>query len=79
MTDRLVIEIAGNLPDEGKYGILAKAEFAAKECAETLTEDHGLVLSVSVRAVRPSKKSAAPIVQATTLASEPMRQRPAAE
>lgn len=62
MTDRLHIEISGNLPDAGKYAILASAEEAMKETAAALATKHeGLALSVSVRAVRPGKKTAAEV------------------
>ena len=65
MTDRLHIEISGNLPDAGKYAILASAEEAMKETAAALAIKHeGLTLSVSVRAVRPGKKTGAPEVRA---------------
>lgn len=61
MTDRLHIEITGDLPDAGKFGILASAEAIAQTVAGQLEECHaGLKLTVSVKAVRPSKKSAAP-------------------
>lgn len=73
MTERLVIEITGDLPDAGKYAILADAEQLAGDYAHALEDKHkGLILKVSVKAVRPGKKPAAPIVQATTLAPEPV-------
>jgi hypothetical protein len=61
MTDRLQIEITGDLPDAGKFAILASAEDHAKEFAASLAAKHpGVTLSVSVKAIRPGKKTAAP-------------------
>jgi hypothetical protein len=63
MTDRLVIEITGELPDAGKFGILAYAEEGAKTFAADLIQVYkDLELRVSVKAVRPGKKSAAQAV-----------------
>lgn len=59
--DRLQIEITGNLPDDGKFAILAVAEERAKELAAELSDEHKLDLSVSVRAVRPGKKGPAAV------------------
>lgn len=59
MTDRLQIEISGELPDDGKYAILASAEEAARKFAGDLATGHGIALTVSVKSVRPGKKSAA--------------------
>lgn len=65
MTDRLVIEISGALPEDGKFAILASAEETVKETVATLAAKHeGLTLSGSVRAVRPGKKAAAPASEA---------------
>ena len=36
MTERLQIEITGDLPDAGKYSILASAESHAKDFAKAL-------------------------------------------
>jgi len=60
MTDRLVIEITGTLPDKGKHAILAAAEVLADGFAIALRNEHGVEAQVSVRAVRPGKK--APVV-----------------
>lgn len=57
--DRLVIELSGDLPEEGKYAILADAQEGAKGLAANLKEKHGLDLKVSARPVRPGKKTAA--------------------
>lgn len=65
MTDRLVIEITGDLPDAGRFAILAAAEDAAKAMAAKGSAEHEIDLSVSVRSVRPIKKTA---VAATGLA-----------
>ncbi len=57
MTERLQIEITGDLPDAGKYSILASAEAHAKEFAKALESKHPDVkLTVSVKPVRPGKK-----------------------
>lgn len=68
--DRLHIEITGALPDKGKHAIMAAAEVAAEEMSQALSEKHGIGLTVSVRAIRPGKNK--PIVQAETLAPEPV-------
>lgn len=60
MTDRLVIEITGTLPDKGKHAILAAAEVLADGLAIALRDEHDVDAAVSVRAVRPGKKSGAP-------------------
>lgn len=73
MTDRIVIEVSGDLPDEGKYAILASAEELAKKLAADLVAKHSGVdpdLSVSVRAVRPSKKAATPATVVQRRAAE---------
>lgn len=58
MTDRLQIEISGDLPDDGNYAILASAEEAARKFAGDLATKHpGVDLAVSVKSVRPGKKS----------------------
>lgn len=58
MTDRLQIEISGELPDDGKYAILASAEEAVRKFASDLATKHpGVDLTVSVKSVRPGKKS----------------------
>ena len=58
MTDRLEISISGDLPDARKFAILASAEESAKEFAAALTAKHpGIDLKVSVKAVRPGKKT----------------------
>lgn len=58
--DRLEITISGDLPDAGKYAILAAAEEAAKAFADNLMAKHSdLDLTVSVKAVRPGKKKGA--------------------
>jgi hypothetical protein len=63
MTDRLVIEITGDLPDAGNFAILASAEDAAKDFASALAAKHpGVDLKVSVKAVRPGKRSPGPVV-----------------
>ena len=72
MTERLQVDLTGNLPGNGKYAILASVEDAVKACAAGLMEKHeGLTLTVSVRSVRPGNKTGA-IVQAATLAPEPL-------
>lgn len=59
--DRLVIEITGDLPDEGKFAVLANAEKVAQDAAAILEDKHpGMKLAVWVKAVRPSKKTATP-------------------
>lgn len=63
--DRLVIELSGDLPEEGKYAILAEAENLAKEMAAALeTAFASLTLKASVRSVRPGKKTAGPLAVA---------------
>lgn len=63
MAERLHIELTGDLPEAGKYAILASAEEEAKKFAAALAERHdGLKVAVSVRSVRPGKKGAAPAV-----------------
>jgi hypothetical protein len=59
MTDRLVIEITGDLPEAGKYAILADCEAQMKMLVSGLMETHSLALKVSVKAVRPTKKPGA--------------------
>lgn len=71
MTDRLQIEITGELPEDTKFGILADAQTRARALAEALNETHGTTLTATVKSVRPGKK-AAPIAQAATLALEPI-------
>lgn len=62
--DRLQIEITGELPDEGKYAILADAEAKANALVAELEKSHKMELSVTVKAVRPSaKKAAVPVVR----------------
>lgn len=56
MTDRLHIEITGNLPDKGKHAILAAAETAAEAMAAELSKAHEVTLTAVVRSVRPGKK-----------------------
>lgn len=64
MSDRLVIEIAGALPEKGKHAILAAAEDLAEALAAKLKELHQIDATVSVRGVRPGKKggAGAPVV-----------------
>ena len=59
MTDRLVIEITGALPEKGKHAILAAAEVLADGLAIALRDEHEVEATVSVRAVRPGKKGTA--------------------
>jgi hypothetical protein len=67
MTDRLVIEVTGDLPDEGKYAILASAEVMARDMVDKLQSEHvGLPdPKISVKAVRPTTKKAAPVQPVT--------------
>jgi hypothetical protein len=58
MADRLVIEITGTLPEKGKHAILARAEELADKMVVELIQE--VLCVVTVRAVRPAKKSAAP-------------------
>lgn len=55
MTDRIVVEITGDLPDKGKHAILAAAESAAEKMAGELASTHDLILTVTVRSIRPGK------------------------
>lgn len=58
MTDRIVIEITGTLPEKGKHGILHAAEQAVEAFIKTFGETHtGLTLTATVRSVRPGKKA----------------------
>lgn len=71
MTDRLVIEITGDLPDEGKFAMLANAEKVAQDAAAILEDKHpGMKLAVWVKSVRPSKKTATPAAVAQRRAAE---------
>lgn len=49
MTDRLVIEITGALPEKGKHAILAAAEVLADGLAIALRDEHEVEATVSVR------------------------------
>jgi hypothetical protein len=60
MTERLVIEITGELPEEGKYAILAAADIQAKSLIEALSQEHKVSLTATVRSVRPGKSSGRP-------------------
>lgn len=71
--DRLEITITGELPDVGRFVVLAAAEQAVDAFARTWSENHpGMKLNVSVRVVRPGTKKTASIVQGTTAAPEPV-------
>lgn len=60
MTDRLQIEITGDLPDAGKFAVLASAENRAKLLVVGFAEEYSdLKLTVSVKAIRPGKKATA--------------------
>lgn len=78
MTDRIEISISGDLPAERKYAILADAEAeVASFISKFMAKYPEVRLTASVRAVRPGKKGA--IVQANTLAPEPLVVAKAAE
>ncbi len=71
MTDRLHIEITGDLPDDRRYGILAAAEGEIKDRIKSFNERHKMAVTASVRSVRPGKKTAAaPSVRAVPDAAE---------
>jgi hypothetical protein len=71
--DRLEITITGELPDVGRFTVMAAAEEAVEAFAKAWGEKHpGMKLSVSVKAVRPGTRKPAPIVQGTTAAPEPV-------
>lgn len=71
MTDRIVIEITGDLPDEGKFAILADAERLASDMVHTFEDKYSSMhLAISVRAVRPSKKTATPAAVVQRRAAE---------
>ena len=59
MTDRLVIEITGALPEANKYATLAAAQGLADTLALELQQNWDTAAKVSVRAVRPGKKGTA--------------------
>lgn len=78
MTDRIEIQISGDLPAERKYAVLADAEFKVAAFIEAFQRENPEVrLTSVVRAVRPGKKGA--IVPANTLAPEPLVVAKAAE
>ena len=52
--DRLVIEISGDLPDEGKFAVMASAEEAVAALVGGMTS---IDLKASVRVVRGKEKS----------------------
>lgn len=70
--DRLQIEITGDLPEKGKYGIIDAAEKAIAAFVDTFTSEHApLTLNATVRSVRPGKpKIARPAVRAVSEAAE---------
>ena len=72
MSDRLVIEITGTLPEDDKYAILAAAQVAAKTMSADLMGQYtNLALAATVRSVRPGKpKTARPAVRAVSEAAE---------
>lgn len=60
MTDRLVIEITGTLPEKGKHGIrdMHAAEQAVGALLQEVMATHnGLTLTATVRSGRPGKKA----------------------
>ncbi len=56
--DRLVIEITGTLPDNGKYGVIADAETEIAQWVKAFNERNKMSVVATVRVVRPGKKSA---------------------
>lgn len=67
--ERIEITITGELPEKGKFASLA----AAQQLADTLIEGMdalGLVLTATVKAIRPSKKAAPPASPVRAVAAE---------
>lgn len=69
--DRLEIEIAGELPEAGKFKIAGYVEEGVKTLIEELNNQHDLNLKDKTRIVKPSKKPV-PIVAVSTLAPDPV-------
>jgi hypothetical protein len=57
--DRLVIEITGTLPENGKYGVIADAETEIAQWVKAFNERNKMSVVATVRAVRPGKKGTA--------------------
>lgn len=76
MTDRLVIEIKGTLPEKGKHAIIAAAEVAAEKLAGDLGSAHDVHLTATVRNVRPGKGKTAAVVSGVTMVSNQLRSDP---
>jgi hypothetical protein len=54
--DRLEIKLVGELPDAGKYRILAAAEETFRNAMDAFNGDHKMALAIEVKAVSPAPR-----------------------